>query len=286
VRPQLVATDLDGTLLRSDRTLSDRTVRVFDALPVPVALVTGRPLRWLMQIYERLAHKPIAVVANGAAVYDPESDQLLHSAPLSADELAHACRVLREAIPEATFAVELDGGRGLIHEPGHAVGMWERSMAGRREAELAELVAQPAAKLLIRAGTRDSDEFAALVGATLEGAYEATHSSLGGLVEISAAGVTKASGLAWVAARLGVDAGDVVAFGDMPNDVPMLAWAGRAVAMANAHPAVKEIADEVTATNDEDGVAAWLEREFGAAPGPGSIGVGVGRQGPPTPRTE
>jgi Cof subfamily protein (haloacid dehalogenase superfamily) len=285
VRPQLVATDLDGTLIRSDRTLSDRTARVLDALPVPLVLVTGRPLRWLMQIYERLAHRPIAVVANGAAVYDPESDEVLHSAPLTTDELAHACRVLREAIPDASFAVEIDGGRGLMHEPGHAVGMWERSALGRREVELAELVSQPAAKLLIRAGTRDSDEFTTLVAATLEGAYEATHSSLGGLVEISAAGVTKASGLAWVAARLGVDAADTVAFGDMPNDVPMLAWAGRAVAMANAHPAVKEIADEVTRSNNEDGVAAWLEREFGAALGSGSIGAGVGGQGPPTPRT-
>jgi Cof subfamily protein (haloacid dehalogenase superfamily) len=260
---KLVATDLDGTLIRGDRSLSDRTVRVLEALPVPVVLATGRPLRWLMQVYERLEHKPIAVVANGAAVYDPESDELLHSAPLSADELAHACRVLREAIPDASFAVEIDGGRGLMHEPGHAVGMWERSAVGRREVDLAELVAAPAAKLLVRAGNRDSDEFAALVGATLEGMYEATHSSLGGLVEISAAGVTKASGLAWVAARLGVDAADTVAFGDMPNDVPMLAWAGWAVAMGNAHPAVKEIADEVTSTNDEDGVAEWLEREFG-----------------------
>jgi len=172
-------------------------------------------------------------------------------------------QVLREAIPDASFAVEIDGSRGLIHEPGHAVGMWELSVAGRREAELAELVAQPAAKLLIRAGNRDSDEFAALVAATLEGAYEATHSSLGGLVEISAAGVTKASGLAWVAARLGVDAADAVAFGDMLNDVPMLAWAGWAVAMGNAHPAVKEVADEITVSNDEDGVAVWLERAFG-----------------------
>ena len=128
--PKLVATDLDGTLIRSDRTLSDHTVRVLDALPVPIVLATGRPLRWLTQVYERLAHKPIAVVANGAAVYDPESDEVLHSAPLSADELAHACRVLREAIPDASFAVEIDGSRGLIHEPGHAVGMWELSVAG------------------------------------------------------------------------------------------------------------------------------------------------------------
>lgn len=260
---KLVATDIDGTLLRSDRTLSDRTIAVLDALPVPLVIATGRPLRWVMEIYAMLGHKPIAVVANGAAVYDPEADELLHSAPLSAEELAHACDALRRAVPDAAFAVELDGGRTMVHEELYDIGMWERTMEGRRAGQLADVVAQPAAKLLVRSpANRDSDEFVAMVAAALEGVYEATHSSLSGLVEISATGVTKASGVAWVAARLGVEADDVVVFGDMPNDVPMLAWAGRAVAVANAHPTVKEVADEVTASNDDDGVAVWLEREL------------------------
>lgn len=259
---KLVATDLDGTLIRSDRTLSDRTVAVLNSLPVPMVIATGRPLRWVMEVYDLLGHKPIAVVANGAAVYDPETDELLHSAPLAADELAHACDALRRAVPDAVFAVELDGGRTMVHEELYDVGMWERTMVGRRSGQLADVVAQPAAKLLVRSpANRDSDEFLAMVMAALEG-YEATHSSLSGLVEISAAGVTKASGVAWVAARLGVEAEDVVVFGDMPNDIPMLSWAGRAVAVANAHPTVKAVADEVTATNDEDGVAVWLEREL------------------------
>jgi Cof subfamily protein (haloacid dehalogenase superfamily) len=259
---KLVATDLDGTLVRSDRTLSDRTVEILDALPVPLVIATGRPIRWLARIYERLTRLPIAVVANGAAVYDPERDELLHSAPLSATELAHACEVLRAAIPDAAFGVERDGGRRLVHEAAHPVGDYEYQFGTRREAELAELVAEPAAKLLVRAGRRDADEFTALVSAALAGLYEATHSSTSGLVEISATGVTKASGLAWVAARLGVAAEEVVAFGDMPNDVPMLVWAGRGVAVANAHPAVREAADEVTAGNDDDGVARWLARHL------------------------
>jgi Cof subfamily protein (haloacid dehalogenase superfamily) len=260
---KLVATDLDGTLVRSDRTLSDRTVAVLEALQVPLVIATGRPLRWVMQIYDMLGHKPISVVANGAAVYDPDTDELLHSAPLSAEELAHACDALRAAVPDALFAVELDGGRTMVHEESYDVGMWEKTMVGRRAGLLADVVARPAAKLLVRsAANLDSDEFLALVSATLAGVYEATHSSLSGLIEISASGVTKASGVAWVAARLGIDAEDVVVFGDMPNDIPMLAWAGRAVAVANAHPTVKEVADEVTASNDDDGVAVWLEREL------------------------
>ncbi len=99
------------------------------------------------------------------------------------------------------------------------------------------------------------------MGTTLAGIAEATHSSSSGVVEMSAAGVTKAAGLAWVAATGSASRrGDVIAFGDMPNDLPMLAWAGRGVAMANGHPAVLAAADEVTAlTNDDDGVAAYLE---------------------------
>lgn len=259
MRPALVATDLDGTLVRSDFTMGDRTVATLDRLPVPLVIVTGRPIRWLSTVYKRLAHPPIAVVANGAAVYDPARDELLHSAPLSVDQLRAACEALRAAIPDVAFAVELDGGRRLLHEAAHPLGPLERSHDTRQQVALAELVAQPAAKLLIRAGARDSDEFAALVRATLAGLCETTHSSTTGLVEVSAVGVTKASGLAWVAARLGVPAAGVLAFGDMPNDVPMLAWAGRGVAVANAHPAALAVADEVTASNDDDGVACYLE---------------------------
>ena len=81
-----------------------------------------------------------------------------------------------------------------------------------------------------------------------------------GLLEVSAAGVTKAFGLERLAAEHGISADEVMAFGDMPNDLPMLTWAGHAVAVANAHPDVLAIADEVTASNDDDGVAVVIER--------------------------
>ena len=92
---------------------------------------------------------------------------------------------------------------------------------------------------------------------------EFSHSSTNDtLIEISAMGVSKASGLARLCRRLHIDREDVIAFGDMPNDLPMLAWAGHAVAVANAHPQVIAAADEVTAANDESGVAQVLERLF------------------------
>ena len=81
-------------------------------------------------------------------------------------------------------------------------------------------------------------------------------------MEVAAAGISKRSALEWIAAQIGVDAAQTIAFGDMPNDTEMLTWAGHGVAMGNAEESLKEIADEVTLTNDEDGVAAVLSRWF------------------------
>ncbi len=263
MRVRLVATDLDGTLVRDDRTIGARSVAALqrlEAAGVAIVLVTGRPIRWLHPAYEHLPIQPLAVAANGAAVYDPVDDKILHCAPLSPDALAEACDRLRAVVPGVRFGVETEGGRLMLFEPGYQVGGWERGLEGVRLVDPAELFAQPAAKLLVRAGPQPPDEFTGLVGRVLDGLAEATHSSDSGMVEVSAAGVTKAAGLAWVAERLGVTAHEVVAFGDMPNDLPMFAWAGRGVAVANAHPAVLAAADDVTDSNDADGVAVYLER--------------------------
>ncbi len=264
--PRLIATDIDGTLLRDDRTLSPRTTAVLAriaAAGAPVVLVTGRPIRWLPLVYEQLAAPLPAICANGAVVYDPVADEVLRADPLAPELLAEVARRLRAAVPEVSFAVEIVDGRQMRHESHYPL-RWDADLDAIRAVESPEeLLAAPAVKLLARAGEQDPDAFVRVVAGALEGLAEATHSSYSGLVEISAAGVTKAAGLAWYAARLGIDERDVLAFGDMPNDVPMLTWAGRAVAVANAHPAVLEIADEVTGANEEDGVAAYLEQVFG-----------------------
>ena len=89
---------------------------------------------------------------------------------------------------------------------------------------------------------------------------ELTHSSLDGLVEISATGVSKATTLELLCTERGIPADCVLAFGDMPNDLPLLAWAGRGIAVANAHPSVLAAVTEHTASNDDDGVALVLEQ--------------------------
>lgn len=262
---RLIATDIDGTLQRRDGTISADTAKVLTRLTaegLPVVLVTGRPIRWLGQLYDQLPEPLPAVCANGAVVYDPIEDVVLRADPLAPELLGEVARRLRAEVPGVSLAVEITDGRQLRYETGYPL-RWDREHGDILAVESPDdLLSMPAVKLLARKAGEDADAFLKVVMGALAGLAEATHSSYSGLVEISAAGVTKAAGLAWYCARLGIDAADVIAFGDMPNDVPMLTWAGRGVAVANAHPAVLEIADEVTGSNDDDGVASCLSALF------------------------
>ena len=259
----LVASDIDGTLIHTDGTLSPRTAEVLSALPVPAVLVTGRPVRWLPQLYDQMAEPLPAICANGAVIYDPDTDEVLQASPLSVELLLDVTKRLREAVPDIVLAVEIEHGRSFRYEHGWPI----RSDGGHDRVRVLstpeELTSVPAAKLLVRSASSAPEAFYELVSRTLGDAAVATHSSSSALVEISAAGVTKAAGLAWLCEREGIPQDRVLAFGDMPNDVPMMTWAGRSVAMANAHPAVREVADEETLSNDEDGVAAYLATAYG-----------------------
>jgi Cof subfamily protein (haloacid dehalogenase superfamily) len=262
----LVASDIDGTLIRTDGTLSPRTAEVLAALPVPAVLVTGRPVRWLPQLYDQMAEPLPAICANGAVIYDPATDEVLQASPLSVEVLLDVTKRLREAVPDIVLAVEVENGRSFWYENG-----WPVSGGAHHTVRVLstpeDLTSAPAAKLLARSASSAPDAFYELVSHTLGDAAVATHSSTTALVEISAAGVTKAAGLAWLCEREGIPQDRVLAFGDMPNDVPMMTWAGRSVAMANAHPAVREVADEETLSNDEDGVAVYLAEAYGMASG-------------------
>jgi Cof subfamily protein (haloacid dehalogenase superfamily) len=260
---RLVASDIDGTLIHDDGTLSKRTVEMIEALPVPFVLVTGRPVRWLQQLYDQMPEPVPAVCANGAVVYDPDTDRILRNESMPTELLLDVTKRLREAIPDISLAVEVDEGRRFWYEQTWPLHWDGESDTVRVIAGPEELTSMPAVKLLVRSANHGPDEFYELVSGVLGDTATATHSSKNALVEISAAGVTKAAGLAWLCELEGVEASDVIAFGDMPNDIPMLSWAGHAVAMGNAHPAVRAVADEVGLTNDEDGVARYLSDAFG-----------------------
>lgn len=265
--PRLVATDLDGTLVRTDQSISDRTraalARAEEAGAVLV-LVTGRPPRWMAPVVEATGHRGLAVCANGAVVYDLHTERVVRSHLIDADAAAEVVSSLRRDVPGVTFAVEkgpVDGVPGGFGREDVYVPRWD--VAEVEVAPVAELFAGGAVKLLARHEQMSSDDLLAAARASLGALVECTHSSSDGLLEISATGISKASGLASLADEHGIEAAEVVAFGDMPNDLPMLAWAGHAVAVRNAHPEVRAAADEVTASNDDDGVARVLERLFG-----------------------
>jgi len=264
--PRLIATDLDGTLVTPTEKVSERNAGALaraTAAGCQVVLVTGRPARWLPSIYQQLGGAYPAVCGNGAAIYDTVTDTVLDTSPMPTEVLVQVCDRLRGAIPGIAFAVEIEGGRSMLHEQAYEL-RWDLGDPAVRMVASTELVAYPAIKLLARAPEKNPDRLAALIRGAVDGAVEVTHSSTSGLVEISGAGITKASGLAAVAAGYGIAAADVVAFGDMPNDVPMLTLAGHGVAVANSHPEALAAADEVTASNVDDGVAVWLERWFPA----------------------
>jgi Cof subfamily protein (haloacid dehalogenase superfamily) len=256
---RLVASDLDGTLLGPEATVSDRTraalARVRRA-GIAVVLVTGRPPRAVRDIAARAGLGGLAICANGALVYDLDADTVATSSPLPTPIGARLVSELREALPGVVFASEDE--RGFRRETAWA----HRGFAPTDEivhADPLDLVAEPVTKLLVRHPELRFSELVERIRALAGDQAVVTWSAVG-LAEISAAGVTKAYALDWVCRRLGIAASEVVAFGDMPNDLPMLAWAGHSVAVANAPEEVREAADEVTASNVEDGVAVVLER--------------------------
>jgi Cof subfamily protein (haloacid dehalogenase superfamily) len=259
--PGVVATDLDGTIVRSDGTVSDVTRAAIvsaESAGALVVLVTGRPPRWLRGMADATGHRGVAVCANGALVYDLHTDEVIGSYPLSVEIAAEVVATLRAAIPGIGFAETVTDGFG--HEPAYQP-RW--ATEGALVAEVEELLSGPLAKLLARHEELDSDALLAAAREVVDADVATmTHSSGDGLLEISAAGVSKATTLAALCAEHDLHSADAVAFGDMPNDLPMLAWAGYSVAVANAHPEVLAAVHEVTASNDDDGVALVLRRWF------------------------
>jgi Cof subfamily protein (haloacid dehalogenase superfamily) len=260
---RLVATDLDGTLLRSDNTVSRRSRDVLAAVTAAGAahiIVTGRSVPWTRHVLDDLGYDGLAVCGQGAQLYDAGAHRLLTSVTLDRKLAALALSKIEAEVGPVTLAASQDGlagevliGEGYVYSP-------ELPVIHMRDT--GELWAHPINKLYIQHRELGDDALAeaaqAVVG-DLVGVVMAGE----GIVELLPLGLTKATGLSLAARRLGVTAAETIAFGDMPNDVPMFDWAGHGVAMANAHVDLKAVADEITSSNDEDGIAVVLERVFG-----------------------
>jgi len=259
---RMVATDLDGTLLRSDGRVSTRTAAAVDALAAAgifVVLVTARPPRWVHVVADQLGGShSVAVCSNGAIIYDVSASRVLLEHPIPPAICSEVVDRLREALPSVSFAVEV--GLQYAQEPQY-LSAWPVP-PGTLVGDIDSLVREPVAKLIARHNEAATAHWELLERArqAVGGLVEVTSSGPTAPIEISARGVGKAFALDIVATEHGIDPHAVLAFGDMPNDIAMLAWAGYSVAPANAHPDVLALVDEVTASNDADGVAVVLER--------------------------
>nr|WP_308800398.1 HAD hydrolase family protein [Streptomyces sp. NEAU-H3] len=300
-RPRLIATDLDGTLLREDKTVSPRTLAALAAAEragVTVFFVTGRPARWMDVVAGHVDGHGLAICGNGAAVVDlrtPDRERgvpyrFVRVRPLPSATVLDVAERLRRAAPGTRYAVERTGG--IHHEPGYPPLHLDPASSIAPITKLLGLdsgpapepeEAEPVLKLLAHHPDLAPDAFLRLARDTVGDLVAVTRSSPTALLEISAREVSKASTLAQHCASVlaleisarevstastlaqccaerGIAPEDVIAFGDMPNDIEMLTWAGRSWAMGNAHPEVRLAASAVTHPNTEDGVAAVIER--------------------------
>ncbi len=260
--PLLIASDLDGTLLGADGAVSERTRRALDraaALDVGVMLVTGRPPRWVRQLPEATGAHSIVVCANGALLYDVDEHAVIDHAPLASSLAVELVEHLRADAPGCRFACEMtfQFGRDTDYPA-----LWPTPPDTLLGDVLEMVGSNETTKLIARDDEIAHEDLVRIVREIVGDRAEVTHSGYG-IVEISAKGVDKGRGLRVACERHGVDLTRTIAFGDMPNDLPMLRLAGHGVAVANAHTDVLAVADEITASNEDDGVAQVLERVLG-----------------------
>ncbi|MFI5976740.1 HAD family hydrolase [Streptomyces sp. NPDC051452] len=259
----LIATDLDGTLLRGDDTVSDRSLAALARVARAGArhlVVTGWPAPRVRSLLAGLGRADLAVCGQGAQLYDAASGRLVWSVRLDRELAEAALGKIEAEVGQVHAAVDQDGVDGLtLVEPGYL--MPRPTLPAVRVARRDDLWRAPISKVLLRHATLTDDELAAVARAAV-GSLATVTMSGPGTVELQPHGVTKATGLALAAERLGVEPEQALAFGDMPNDIPMFDWAAHGVAMANAHPELKAVADEITRSNEDDGIAVVLEKIF------------------------
>lgn len=229
-----------------------------------VLFVTARPPRRVRQIAAETGLGGIAICGNGSVIYDLASEVVLSEHRLDAESAGSLVRRLRLAAPGVAFAVEAGIHYGC--ELGYAIlreHPQDQNDPNMRRADALELCKAGVTKLIVQHSAHPLEALLGIVRAQAGSSVSATHSG-SNFVEVAAANVSKAHALEAYCREHGITRDQVIAFGDMPNDLPMLRWAGLGVAVANAHPEVLAAADEVTHSNESDGVAVVVERLFHA----------------------
>lgn len=261
VLPRLIATDLDGTLLNSRGEVSARSIaalRAAHAAGVIIVFATGRPAvvagREIAAVGAAVGY---GVMANGSMICTLPDGEQLHSIGFPSALAVAAIHRLRAHDPLFGFALATD--RGFTEEVGFA----ERMPVHHHRDTVADVLsghdgATEAIKLLAFHHSHSAVELLDIIPPILGADLIVSHMGTEA-VELGPAGADKGAGLRWLCAHLGVDAADVVVFGDQINDLAMFEFAGRSVAVGNAPASVRAAATEVTASNDDDGVAQIIE---------------------------
>jgi hydroxymethylpyrimidine pyrophosphatase-like HAD family hydrolase len=282
---KVLATDLDGTFLSHEGTVSEGNRRALieaRARGLEVIFVTGRPPRWLPSIIEQTEFDGTIVSANGGIVIDAKRREVVQTFPMTTDAAREGITQLLKALPGLEFGVERSTVGMKLVMSGQDIATTGREISPNNEfvmtagyqsrfgtpgdvpiGDIFDLVAgDRAVKIVARppvGNTMSADELLEIFDSSLDGILQPTHSNLYDvLIEISALGVTKGSTLAKVVATKGYEAADVAAVGDMPNDAPMLEWAGSPFVVANAHPSLLAEFHNRIGANDEDAVGALL----------------------------
>ena len=262
---RMIVTDLDGTLLLPDLSTSPRTRRAITAAQdagILVVAATGRSVVDMPKVLPPQL-RDLAVCSNGAVVYNATDDIVLAERPIAAEVCVVLIDSLLEVAPGTRFATLTRSGYDLLPGPGY-LGLMEPGNHGRNPEDLEEvpmsgLSAQPAVKIIARHGELPLETLFELCEQVARVGVLPTTSGMQ-FIEISAAGVSKASTLELLAAEHGFTADEVLAFGDSANDREMLGWAGHGVAVANGTAPALATADEIAPANTDDGVAVVIER--------------------------
>ncbi|GLY04926.1 MULTISPECIES: HAD family hydrolase [Actinoplanes] len=260
--PKLIATDLDGTLVRSDDTVSAYTHEVLDrvrAAGIRIVAATGRGPRLTSLVRTDIRVADYLVLAQGGWVLDQSEDRYLRQARISGEALGQALGTIESVVGPLSVMFE-----ALHHDESPLWGDYDPTWRYpvRVEARTRpECLTGDVIKAFARSFQIGVDDLLAVARRVVPPELATVTQAGLDYVEICPPACDKGTGLSVVAEAVGVDPADVLVFGDMPNDLPMFAWAGWGrVAVANAHPELLAVADEVTLTNDEDGVAVFLDR--------------------------
>lgn len=259
----LIATDLDGTLLRPDNTISPRALAAIVAAEeagVPVVPVTGRQIGGLGCILD--AFSRYAVASNGAIAFDLGHDDVLFRRPTRAAAVDRFVDAVLGYAPDACFASIREDGRVFAVTDGYLDLCWPEELikdpAEFQHVDVDDIRSHDCLKIMVRSAALPLDEF---VARTLALRIEGVHTSNSGfpMVEMCADGLDKATGLDLMSETLGITAADVVALGDGGNDVEMLAWAGRSFAMGDGQSVAKQAATDIAPPAADEGFARVVE---------------------------